>query len=107
MTQKLSVKGRKPIAAGEQNGLLTAVRFDHRDRWGANYWLFECECGNETVTRPDWARLGKVVSCGCYRDEINGQRIRRAATTHGHSKDGRLTSEYNSWRNMLGRCNDP
>lgn len=107
MTQKLSVQGRNPIAAGEQNFLLTAVRFDHRDKWGANQWLFICECGNEHVTRADWVRLGRVKSCGCYRDEINGERIAATATTHGHTKNGRITSDYNSWRNMLERCNSP
>lgn len=107
MTQKKSAQGRKWVEAGELNGLLTAVRFDHRDKWGANHWLFECECGNETVTRPDWVKQGKVQSCGCYRDEINGDRIARMATTHGHSKNGKLTSEYNSWRNMRDRCRYP
>lgn len=107
MTQKKSARGRKPIEAGEQNGLLTAIRFEYRDKWGANQWLFECDCGNETVTRPDWVRLGKVVSCGCYRDEINGERMKRTARTHGHSSGGKLTSEYNSWRNMRDRCKYP
>lgn len=107
MTQKISVKGRKPIEAGELNGLLTAMRFDHRDKWGANYWLFECDCGNETVTRPDWARLGRVVSCGCYRAELNAERLTKLAATHGHTRNGKLSSEYNSWRNMRDRCTDP
>lgn len=107
MTQKLSVKGRKPIVAGEQNALLCAVRFDHRDKWGANQWLFMCDCGNEHVTRPDWVRLGKVKSCGCYRDEQLGMRSAISARTHGHSANGKLTSEYNSWRNMRDRCFHP
>lgn len=107
MTQNKSVKGRKPIEAGERNNLLTAIRFDHRDKWGANQWLFECDCGNETITRPDWVRLGKVLSCGCYRAERAGERMVKIATTHGHSSNGKLTSEYNSWRNMRDRCNLP
>lgn len=107
MTEKPSVQGRKPIEAGEQNFLLTAVRFDHRDKWGANQWLFTCDCGNEHVTRADWVRLGRVKSCGCYRDEVNGSRLATTATTHGHTKNGRLTSEYNSWRNMRDRCKYP
>lgn len=31
----------------------------------------------------------------------------RRRVKHGHSRKGARSSEYCSWRNMLGRCNDP
>lgn len=107
MTQKKSVQGRKWVEAGERNALLVAVRFSHRDKWRANYWLFQCDCGEETFQRPDYVKRGRVVSCGCYREDQSSERMSRIATTHGHSSDGKLTGEYNSWRNMRDRCKYP
>ncbi|MCK1367625.1 hypothetical protein [Bradyrhizobium sp. 62] len=107
MAQKKSVQGRKWVEAGERNALLVAVRFSHRDKWRANYWLFKCDCGEETFQRPDYVKHGRVLSCGCYRDDMNAERMTKLAATHGHTKNGKLTSEYNSWRNMRDRCRYP
>jgi hypothetical protein len=106
MTQKKSAQGQKWVEAGERNALLVAVRFSHRDKWGANYWLFKCDCGEETCQRPDYVKRGRVLSCGCYREERASERM-AARSTHGHSSGGKLTSEYNSWRNMRDRCRYP
>lgn len=97
---------RNPIAAGERHGRLVAIEFVEQDQWGAARWRFHCDCGNENyVTRPDQVRRGIIVSCGCQKrdSDIN----RRRATLHGHTADGKRTTEYRSWRNMLDRCNLP
>jgi len=106
MTQKKSAARRNPIKAGDEHGRLTAVRYSHHDKWRAAHWLFKCECGEDYIARPDWVRRGVIISCGCYREEQAAERCQKRAT-HGHSKDGKLTSEYNSWRNMRDRCNSP
>jgi hypothetical protein len=107
MTQDKSVVKRKPIQPGERNGRLVAVKLVGQNPWKAALWQFRCDCGNrDYVTRPDQVRRGIILSCGCYRNERMGEQARSRAT-HGHSRNGKLTSEYNSWRNMLARCNDP
>ena len=107
MTQKKSAQRRKWVEAGERNALLVAVRFSHRDKWAANYWLFKCDCGEETFQRPDFVKRGRVVSCGCYRADSASERMGSVNRTHGHSSGGKMSSEYNSWRNMRDRCRYP
>lgn len=106
MTQKKSVERRKPIEVGDEHGRLTAVRYSHHDKHRAANWLFKCECGSDYIARPDQVRRGVIVSCGCYREEKAAERT-SARATHGHSSNGKLSSEYNSWRNMRDRCDNP
>lgn len=59
-------------------------------------WLCLCDCGDRSVVRGAHLRGGNQVSCGCYRDEITGERTRT------HRMVG--TPEHNSWRAMNERC---
>lgn len=54
----------------------------------------QCECGKEVLALWQNLKQGKTLSCGCYAKDIN--------TTHGDSR----TPIYNSWFNMMARC-DP
>lgn len=66
---------------------------------GNSRWNVRCDCGTlKTVWGNDLKR-GKVVSCGCHRDEINSARLKK----HGMSQH----PAYASWRSMLARCGDP
>jgi transcription elongation factor Elf1 len=51
-----------------------------------------CDCGNTTLVLVQNLSQGKSTSCGCYAIEVN--------TTHGASR----TPIYNSWFNMIARC---
>lgn len=56
------------VASGQKVGHLTAVRFSHKDVYGRNIWVCECECGN--VCEKPLACLTKrstPPSCGCIR----------------------------------------
>lgn len=33
------------------------------------YWMFMCECGNETIARKYHVTGGKIKSCGCFERE--------------------------------------
>lgn len=62
-------------------------------------WLCRCECGTTKVVRTYHLIRNAVVSCGCYRVQVIGDRVR----THGMTG----TPEYRSWYHMLDRCNNP
>ena len=62
-------------------------------------WLCRCECGKTKVVRTWHLTWRKVISCGCYRDQVTGARNR----THGMTG----TPEYRTWYHMLDRCNKP
>ena len=84
---------REPIIkAGDKYNRLTAVRFDHRNKHGSQYWLFKCDCENEKIIRVSSVKNNSAKSCGCLHKEIK--------TTHGMSH----SNEYHSWASMKQRC---
>lgn len=63
-------------------------------------WLCRCDCGNQTIVSGKLLRNNHTKSCGCLAKEGNN-------TTHGHLRDGKVSSMYRSWAHMIGRCNNP
>ena len=62
-----------------------------------------CDCGTERVVYGRALRTGHTVSCGCFHREER----RAAKTTHGESRRGHWTPEFQAWACMRGRCNNP
>jgi hypothetical protein len=62
-----------------------------------------CACGNETTQQVHAIVDGRVVSCGCHRDEAFLER----STTHGHARKGKVSAEYRTWQQMKKRCENP
>ena len=56
-------------------GRLTAVTYFHKNN--KVWWHCVCSCGQEKDVRADHLKLGKIKSCGCMRNEISTERIRR------------------------------
>lgn len=63
-------------------------------------WRCRCVCGKEFDVHGYAMRRGTTKSCGCQRQEFRAPHI----TTHGHSRGGKLTPEYRTWRAMKNRC---
>lgn len=59
-------------------------------------WLCQCDCGEQITAAGHHLRAGKIVSCGCYNDEL-----KRSRATHHQSH----TRIYNIWMGMRSRCN--
>lgn len=78
---------------GMKFGRLTVI--ERVSNKGNTKWKCVCECNNETTAYSDHLKRGNVVSCGCKlyerKVEVRKQEI----------------PEYNSWRAMLDRCNNP
>lgn len=66
-------------------------------------WRCRCACGRDAIVRGLDLKQGKVVSCGCYRDEVTSQRRR----SHGHTVQGKSSTEYESWAHAKRRCLNP
>lgn len=58
-----------------------------------------CECGSRKSVARHRLVSGKTKSCGCLNDEA-----RRSRSTHGHTRDGRMSPTYLSWYAMKARC---
>lgn len=63
------------------------------------YWTCRCECGAEVVVQASNLTSGGTKSCGCHRS----RRMIEQNTRHGMA----FSTEWESWRSMRLRCNDP
>lgn len=59
-------------------------------------WLCKCDCGRETIQPGTDLRNGKILSCGCYRN----QKLMEQSFKHGHSAE----REFRVWLQMNARC---
>lgn len=73
-------------------GKLTAKKYI-----GFSKWECCCDCGNISIVNSYKLCSNHTKSCGCLRKESKNIK-------HGHSKNGKRTSEMNSWRAMIQRC---
>lgn len=82
--------------AGQRYGKLVVLE-KHKDksRFGEILWLCQCECGNAKAIRAHSLRIGRTKSCGCIGKTFH--------KTHGMEH----TQIYNTWAQMLARCNNP
>lgn len=87
---------------GKPFGRLTAQRVHLPSINGRDtVWWCKCECGNELPVRSYSLRKPNGTrSCGCYQ----GESPSRVNEYHGHTKDYKVTSEYQSWASMKERC---
>jgi hypothetical protein len=70
---------------------------------GGALWRCRCDCGNETLALGSQLRNGRHKSCGCLKRE----RIIARSTKHGGKTRAGATPTWNSWMNMLRRCENP
>lgn len=67
-------------------------------------WICRCDCG--VITNPlsgSALRSGETKSCGCLRSDVTAWRN----TKHGTAPRGKRAPEYNAWKEMRKRCNNP
>lgn len=77
---------------------ISEIRADYQDKY-----LCRCDCGNEKIVFY-WSLVkGNTQSCGCLHKE----RTSKANLTHGQSKAGQHTVEYDTWIGMHSRCENP
>lgn len=85
---------------GQKFDKLTALHVTNKTRpaGGAYLWLCECECGKRIHAESNRLRAGRVRSCGCL---VRGQPSPRRKLVSTRE------TEYNIWRSMRARCNNP
>lgn len=91
---------------GQKFGRLTVVEHVNSEQNTKNRsakWLCLCECGNYKIVCSKSLKNGDTKSCGCYKKELNRQRMISRNMTHGHSNE-RL---HFVWRGIKKRCYNP
>ena len=77
---------------GKYFGRLTPLFLYKLGQNNAEVWLCECLCGNIKAVTAYHLKVGKILSCGCIKQE----------RYHHPVKGTRL---YSIWKNMRTRCN--
>lgn len=63
---------------GKKFGMLKVVKLADKSKWKnpeQSYWECECDCGNTTTRNASNLKFGKNQSCGCYRTQLNKDKI--------------------------------
>lgn len=88
------------VRIGDKFGRLEVVDeaepYIWRGRFNRRRWSCLCICGRTTIVRDDVLRFGRVLSCGCLRDDVTRERV----TRHGCRAGGTRTPEYQAWQAM-------
>ncbi len=61
--------GKSINLLGQKFNLLEVIRYNGKNKYGANLWLCKCNCGNEKVVSSGDLRNKKVQSCGCLKKD--------------------------------------
>lgn len=89
---------------GKRFGLLTVIGIakDLRTSSGKirSMLTVKCDCGNIKEVDASHLKAGKILSCGCYRRDIN----RKLHTVHGNAKTRQHSRLYDVWVNIRQRC---
>lgn len=67
-----------------------------RTRSSGRMYLCRCRCGTEKEVRASYLLDGRSKSCGCYSADLT--------STHGATRGGKQTPEFQSWATMTRRC---
>lgn len=86
--------------AGMQFGRLTVCWPVGRAVNGKVVWLCSCQCGGMRNVDISSLTTGHTVSCGCFRKEVTGAKLR----SHGHCLGHRSSPEYKAWQDAKDRC---
>ena len=93
----------RPVA-GQRSGSLEVVAVGLRvQMYGRNRRGIEVRCACGVVRLLPEESLSRMASCGCER----GSRISGSRSRHGHSRRGRRTTEYSTWKGIRARCLNP
>lgn len=85
-------------------GRLTVVKF-FKTKNKVRYWECECSCGSISFVSRTHLLSGKTKSCGCLlKEKHSEERNNKKPIKHGHSRVGKITRAYRTWRNMIQRC---
>lgn len=88
----LYVNDIKPqIKIGNTYGILTVIKFDHKDKKGKLFYSCKCQCGRSIIVRSDNLLGGNTTSCGCLRGKRNKMLTSRTNNVLGCKNTEELT----------------
>ncbi len=91
---------------GKQFGRLIVIKRVGKNTWGQYEWLCLCNCGKKKIILGSRLQNRTTNSCGCLQIENTTiSNINR--TQHGHTQNKKMSKTYQTWINIIRRCNNP
>jgi len=90
---------------GQRFGKLVVVKDAGRTKDERVIWLCQCDCGKLAYIHSKSIRDKHTKSCGCLQREWARHHIRAMTFLHGDAL--KKEPPYNSWIDMIKRCNNP
>lgn len=87
---------------GQRHARLVGLSYSHTERNHA-FWLFACDCGQQTIASGAKVRAGVTLSCGCYHRQVCSQRL----MVHGWRAGKQHGPTYRAWQAMKTACLNP
>lgn len=87
---------------GKKFGRLRIIQYTKTKDQVRGFWECVCDCGNTAFRKAVNLLNGSSRSCGCLQKEAITKTGHKNAT-HRLAK----TPEWNSWRSMIARCENP
>lgn len=99
---------RKHDLTKKRFGKLTVVGISEdvstTSKRGGRFWKCLCDCGKQKVIDGSNLKYGISTSCGCTSSR---NLIGPASITHGETRAGNRSTEYQTWTGVKRRCRDP
>lgn len=92
----------RPITslAGQRFGNLTVVRRADNPNNRQTKWFCICDCGQTCVAYGLNLKAGRTTSCGCKKNEIGRERIRKEQMRQGSVSLDNLKRDVNPYQNL-------
>lgn len=90
-------EGLLGLRPGQKRGNWLVGQYLGQDNLNKDRWSCTCDCGATHPVSGAHLRGGKSTSCGCARGRPR----------HGHTVNRSSTPEYETWRGMKERCQNP
>lgn len=88
---------------GQRFGRLKVVAYAGTSKHKTALWLCSCDCGATRIVLSSSLLSGATKSCGCLHREKLAEHSRNS-TKHGYCKTGQVHPLYQTWSNMIQRC---
>jgi hypothetical protein len=92
---------------GKTFGRLSVLSRTDNEPSGGVRWLCKCDCGNIKKVKGQNLRERRIISCGCWKAELQAKLVAQRSIDHGHARRGTHTKAYDAWVNMKQRCSNP
>lgn len=98
-----SIKAEQSLI-GQRFGTLEVIEFTRRNDSNKLMYRCKCDCGNEIEVIGQHLKNGNTKSCGCYRKQVNTNRLTKDETDKTYGRLVVLEYDFNRDNEVWWKC---